>query len=448
MVLMSKSKEDNKQVAENVSEIQKNQAYAIAKYGTQEQQLDFLSKDNIGILLKIKCDGEPIYKILAESKPTAVKFKLLDTITSKSPDLLEKVAPIFIKKARELAGKWEYFSDKRKDDPSKEIIEKVWECIKKADNPADPKILNSEITYRGGDYKEKEKLAYYLFESQNGLSLVPDFLDWLKDPSVLKAYKKEKEVTKSAPDYNYYKDRYDQYKYVDKSTYYLVNYIADNGDDKERLDLLNTIDRLKAYDLFLTKDKTKSATRHVFSPIKSKDKDYEAFYSIMVTKGGEEAISKFLDILDKMDDNEALIKSKFKDIYDARFKVKLKNGHYTGAHYDVDGFASLLAARMLHDLDINTEMTVKPDYLMALAEKYPSILGSRIWDGHYGFDDEYTVADILAKIGGEEIQNKLLKFIEIPGLMEPITKAINNYGTEEFKKEVQKILLGPFKLRV
>ena len=90
----------NKQERDNLTDVQKRNAGITAKYGTPEQQSELLNSESIKDLLKISYEGEEIYKILAKSKSIDVKFKLLDFVTSKSPDLLEMVAPILIEEAR------------------------------------------------------------------------------------------------------------------------------------------------------------------------------------------------------------------------------------------------------------------------------------------------------------------------------------------------------------
>ncbi len=408
----------NKQERDNLTDVQKRNAGITAKYGTPEQQSELLNSESIKDLLKISYEGEEIYKILAKSKSIDVKFKLLDFVTSKSPDLLEMVAPILIEEARLAYRNAEMQT-------SKDVIGKVWECIKMVDNPADPKILNSG---------KKEKLAYSLFTSEEGFSLVSDFLSWLNDASALKAYKEYREITKD----KYYKNSLDaiptRKKNVVKSRRYLANYIATYGGDKLRLDLLNAIDRLKAYELLYLEDETKSKTRYNFNPIASKSNHNESLYSIIAASSDEEAISKFLDVVGKMENGGELLLAKPQNDY-----------YYSKYHFD--GLVSLIAAKMDFEYKFNAEINGEiSNKILALAEKYPLILGSRF---RYGSEEHYTtVAEIIAEKGGKEIQEKLLKFIEIPGLAEPITKAINKYSTEELKKEVQKFLLGPFKLRV
>jgi hypothetical protein len=408
----------NKQERDNLTDVQKRNAGITAKYGTPEQQSELLNSESIKDLLKISYEGEEIYKILAKSKSIDVKFKLLDVITSKSPDLLEMAAPILIKEAN-LAFR---HADTQ---TSKDMIRKVWESIKMVDNPSDPKILNSG---------EKEKLAYSLFTSAEGFNIVSDFLGWLNDTSALKAYKEYTKVNKE----KYYKNFLDTFhtreKNVVRSRSYLVNNIAKYGGDEFRLELLNAIDRLKAYELLYLEDKTESKTRYNFNPVASKSNHKESLYSIIAASSDEEAISKFLDVVGKMENGGELLLAKPQNDY-----------YYSKYHFD--GLVSLIAAKMDFEYKFNAEINGEiSNKILALAEKYPLILGSRF---RYGSEEHYTtVAEIIAEKGGKEIQEKLLKFIEIPGLAEPITKAINKYSTEELKKEVQKFLLGPFKLRV
>ena len=246
---------------------------------------------------------------------------------SKSLPLLEMVAPILIKEARLAYRNAEMQT-------SKDIIGKVWESIKMVDNPSDLKILNSG---------KKEKLAYSLFTSEEGFGLVSDFLDWLNDASALKAYKEYKEVTKD----KYYESFFDstptRKKDVVRSRRYLVNYIATYGGDELRLDLLNTIDRLKAYELLYLEDETKSKTRYNFNPIASKNNHNKNLYSIIAASGGEEAILKFLDVIGKMENGGELLLAKPQDDY-----------YYSRYHFD--GLVSLIAAKMDFEYKFNAEI--------------------------------------------------------------------------------------------
>jgi len=161
-----------------------------------------------------------------------------------------------------------------------------------------------------------------------------------------------------------------------------------------------------------------------------------------------------------MGDNEELIKSKFtgfnvvfgsesdgnSNILASLLAARMLRAEDDpeSKHYKVYGFAPLVAARILHEWDRNPALAIKlQDYLMSFAEKYPSIL----IHGSVDVESIITVDETLARTGGEEIHKRMLKFIKIPRLEEPITILLNKYGSEEIKKEVQKFLLGPFKPR-
>jgi hypothetical protein len=441
------------EAADSVTKQQKDNLILIMEQGTPEQKSAFLDvvlgADNVKDLLKVEYlasdkDGYSIRHMpLCEGliktgsidfQPIDFQLKLLRVIAAKAPDLLEKTAPMIIEN---IAASEAY----------KSTIQKIWEYIKTTDNPADPKILKFKAV-EPDDWELV--LAHSLFASKNGFSLVPDFLDWLKDPSVLKAYayKHQVEFIWNTSEHEGRVWHFPGYKSL------LLNYIADKGSDKERLELLNTIDRLKAYELFLEEDKAYDQNDEY------KNYVYDPFYSIILTKSGEEPLLKFLDIVNKMGDNEELIKSKFTGFNVVFGSESDGNSNILATilaarmlraeddpeskHYKVYGFAPLVAARILHEWDRNPALAIKlQDYLMSFAEKYPSIL----IHGSVDVESIITVDETLARTGGEEIHKRMLKFIKIPRLEEPITILLNKYGSEEIKKEVQKFLLGPFKPR-
>ncbi|ASI13645.1 hypothetical protein Mia14_0318 [Candidatus Mancarchaeum acidiphilum] len=397
MAFLNKS-DNSYRHTENLSEkVQKKQTDVLARYETADQQINLLGSKNIASILKIKSNDERVYEVLARSKSVNVQSKLFDTIISKSPDLLEKAIPILIEKGR------------------KEIMEKIWEYIKRTDDPSNPKLLKSG---------KEESIAYLLLakDTETSKKIAIDMLDWLKDKSVLETYKTEHKVS----EFNYFSQKelmnlHGENRNIYKT--YLINQIARMGDE-EKLTLLKAIDRLKAYDLFWTEDKVKTKTYYDDkSPLRTRYM-YEPLYSIIAGTGNRDVLLKFLDIIKKTDIGSTLIQAKLLD----------------GAYHSIFSYSSIeeLAPLILiasHWLKIEDEAC---DTIIGFARESPSILSLKV-----NKSPELTVettADLIAIIGGEEMQKKLVKLVKIPGAVESVTKAINKYGTDEAKVELKKSL--------
>ncbi len=456
MVSVDKSldkKQNDKNQTGYISDAQKNSVDLPASSWSTEQKLEFLNFYNVKDLLEISYGGKKVYEILLTTVSEEVQSKLLDVITSKAPDLLKATAPMFIKIN------------------NKAMIKKLWECIKKVDNPADSKILNSG---------EEEKLAYSLFTSKTGFSLVSDFLDWLQDASVLKADEKHQVEVAVYGGGSWSREGHPiplRYETAIEHTY-LINYIAKYGSNEQRLKLLNTMDRLKAYELLWLRDQP-GHDIHLNDSSGSKcdrgcDRN-ELFYSILFyypleryPKTDKQILLKALDLAYKFGDNgTASIKSESYpyNLSDYNYAYGLASITAEIAHriesdplFDGPWHPNQIAAsehvsffkrrtkskaneEVITNSVIYNLSYVASNKMLALAEKLPSILGSRF------YDNSDTVADFIAKFARNNAQEKLLKFVKIPSLEKAITEAINKYGTEESKKELQNLLMGPFKLR-
>ncbi len=365
----------------------KERIEAIINAGTTEQRLNLISSKEIN---KLNINE---LKELAKTDGT-VQTSLFDALIS-TPNKLEKMLPTFVEYGNEEMRKkvWNYVKTTVDQSELLALLKSnkiakgtvnLLDLINQYEIAVGPSDRSLNLLRKVTATEEDEKNVSLLKSDMAGAvilmllfdnEIAKDFLNWINDPALLK-------ISVSTKHIDAYIDTFE----VGYEKNYLVVDFAKRSDEL-RLAVLNTIERLGAYDVIKVKDLSFYFGVYKYMEViddkvydvklyTDRSTNYVPLSSVIVADGNEKVISEFLGVLENVKNRDKLLRS----------KLRINSRFYTPD----SELASLIVQKSM-------KATGRvADVILEWAKDNPSILNLRI-------EYDIPLSDIV-NITGEERQ--------------------------------------------